>query len=77
MNRRTNSSYGIEYLEYQKNVKQIRSFARSRACVGHFTRFFGDKILSEITASDIDIYKQRRLSEGVKQNTIARELGVE
>jgi len=68
--------YSEEYLDYQENVKQIRSFVRTRACVGHFTRFFGDRKLSDITAVDIDVYKQKRLSEGVKQNTVARELVV-
>lgn len=68
--------YGKEYLDYQKNVKQIRSYVRTRVCIGHFTRCFGDIKLSDITAVDIDVYKQRRLSEGVKQNTIARELVV-
>ncbi len=68
--------YSEEYLDYQENVKQIRSFVRTRACVGHFTRFFGDRKLSDITAVDIDVYKQRRLTEGVKQNTVARELVV-
>ncbi len=70
------AEYSEVYLDYQKNVKQIRSFVRTRVCVGHFTRFFGDRKLSDITAIDIDVYKQRRLSEGVKQNTVARELVV-
>ena len=68
--------YSEEYLDYQENVKQIRSFVRTRACGGHFIRFFGDRKLSDVTAVDIDVYKQTRLSEGVKQNTVARELVV-
>lgn len=65
--------YSQEYLDYQENVKQIRSFVRTRVCVAHLLRFFGDRRLSDVTAVDIDVYKQRRLSEGVKQNTVARE----
>ena len=72
----TVEKYSKEYLDYQENVKQIRSYPRTRACIGHFVRFYGTKMLSDVTPEDIDVYKRRRLSEGVKQNTIARELVV-
>jgi integrase len=64
------------YIAYQKDVKQIRSFDRTRQCVNHFVRFYGNKKLSEINTEDIDLYKKIRLSEGIKQNTLARELQV-
>lgn len=70
------SDYSKEYIAYQRDVKQIRSHERTRECVTHFARYFGTKKLSEIRAEDIDIYKQKRLSEGIKQNTLARELQV-
>lgn len=72
----TVEEYSHDYLDYQKNIKRIRSFPRTRSCIGHFVRFYGNKLLSEVTTDDIDVYKRRRLSEGVKQNTIARELVV-
>ena len=65
-----------EYIYHQKEVKQIRSFIRSEQAVFHFSKLFGTKKLNEISASDIDIYKQRRLGDGVKINTIVRDLVV-
>lgn len=65
-----------EYLHYQKEVKQIRSYMRSEQAVSHFSKLFGTKKLNEISASDIDIYKQRRLEDGIKINTIVRDLVV-
>lgn len=70
------SDYSKEYVAYQRDVKQIRSHERTKECVTHFARYFGTKKLSDIRAEDIDIYKQKRLSEGIKQNTLARELQV-
>ncbi|NIP31608.1 MAG: tyrosine-type recombinase/integrase, partial [Candidatus Dadabacteria bacterium] len=70
----TVKEYSYEYLDYQENVKQIRSYPRTRACIGHLVRYYGTKMQSDVTSEDIDVYKRRRLSEGVKQNTIAREL---
>ncbi len=68
--------YAQEYISYQRDIKKIRSHKRSKICVEHFSSFFGQKRLSEITANYIDLYKQKRLEIGVKQNTIARELQV-
>ena len=65
-----------EYLQHQRDVKQIRSHVRTAQAVSHFSKLFGDKKLNEITASDIDIYKQRRLKDGRKLNTIVRDLVV-
>ncbi len=63
-----------EYLHHQKEIKQIRSFVRTAQAVSHFSKIFGAKKLNEITASDID--KQRRLIDGIKLNTIVRDLVV-
>lgn len=65
-----------DYLHHQKNVKQVRSHVRTAQAVTHFSKLFGDKKLNEISASDIDIFKQRRLSDGVKLGTIVRDLVV-
>jgi len=72
----TIAEISTEYLDHQENVKQIRSYARSAQAVSHFSELFGAKKLNEISPSDIDIYKQRRLGEGVKLNTIVRDLVV-
>jgi integrase len=65
-----------EYLHHQEYVKQITSHSRSAQAVSHFLKLFGAKRLNEISASDIDIFKQRRLDDGVKLNTIVRDLVV-
>jgi integrase len=70
------SDYAEEYVAYQREVKRIRSHERTRQCVGHFARYFGDLKLNEISTDHIDLYKQKRLAESVKQNTVARELQV-
>jgi integrase len=65
-----------EYLQHQRDVKQIRSYTRTAQAVSHFSRLFGDKKLHEITASDVDVYTQRRLKDGKKLNTVVRDLTV-
>ena len=70
----TLSEFAGDYVKYQRDVKQIRSHVRTREAVAHFKRFYGDKKLNEINPEDVDIYKQRRLDEGVKLGTIKREL---
>ena len=68
--------YATEYVRYQRDIKQIRSYDRTKTCVEHCARAMGHKKLSDITTDDIDQYKQQRLASGVKKNTIARELQV-
>jgi len=70
------NEYAKEYVAYQRDIKQIRSHDRTKTCIEHCCGFMGHKKLSDITADDIDLYKQQRLSKGIKQNTIARELQV-
>ncbi len=72
----TFNEISTEYLYHQKEVKQIRSFARTAQAMSHFLKLFGAKRLNEISASDIDIYKQKRLNNGIKLNTIVRDLVV-
>jgi len=66
----------VEYINHQRYVKQIRSLSRSVISCKHFSRLMNNKKLSEYTPEEIDLYKDKRLSEGVKLNTIARELVV-
>jgi len=63
-----------EYISYQRDIKQIRSVGRSRQACNHFLRIIGNKMLDKYTPEDIDIFKQRRLDESIKLNTIARDL---
>jgi len=56
-----------EYLHHQKVVKQIRSYSRSVQAISHFSNLFGTTKLNEISASDIDVFKQRRLEKGKVQ----------
>ncbi len=65
-----------EYLYHQEHVKQIRSYNRTAQATSQFSKLFGARKLSEISASDIDIYKQKRLNNGIKLNTIVRDLVV-
>jgi len=63
-----------EYINYQREIKQIRSYDRSRLACDHFLRIIGNKQLDKYTPEDIDVFKQRRLDEGIKLNTISRDL---
>ncbi|MDA2920772.1 site-specific integrase [Desulfobacterota bacterium AH_259_B03_O07] len=72
----TFKEFSKDYVEYQKDVKRIRSHNQSRVAVNYFSAYFGDNKLSTITAEDIDIYKQGRLDKGAKPGTIKRELNV-
>lgn len=65
-----------EYLHHQREVKQIRSHVRTAQAVSHFSKVFGGMRLNEISASEIDIFKQKRLGDGIKLNTIVRDLVV-
>jgi len=60
------NEYAKEYVAFQRDIKQIRSHDRSKTCIEHCCGFMGHKKLSDITADDIDLYKQQRLSRGDK-----------
>ncbi len=62
----TFAEYSNDYILYQRDVKRIRSHERTRQCVEHFARFYGDLKLNEISTEHIDLYKQKRLDKGVK-----------
>lgn len=65
--------FSYEYLEYAKVSK--RSWTRDEIALEHLKSFFKGKILSKISARDIEDYKQKRL-EKVKPPTINRELAI-
>ncbi|MEQ9617835.1 MAG: tyrosine-type recombinase/integrase [Deltaproteobacteria bacterium] len=67
--------FSRDYMVYQREVKFKRSWKKDEAHLRIFNSLFGDKKLSEITAKDIDDYKQKRLQE-VKPVTVNRELEV-
>ena len=65
--------FSDEYLEYAKVNK--RSWTRDEIALEHLKSFFKGKILSKISARDIEDYKQKRL-EKVKPPTVNRELAI-
>ncbi len=67
--------FSEEYLEYQRNVRQKRSWRKDEAHLRRWNNVFGERKLSDITAKDIDDYKLKRSAE-VKAATVNRELEV-
>lgn len=67
--------FAKEYLAYQRDVKQKRSWDRDELCLAHIVAFFGNRKLSDIKPKDIDDYKESRLKK-VKPGTVDRELQV-
>ena len=63
-----------EVTEHQRNIKRNRDCYRPEHSLRLFSKYFGDKKLSEITPSDIDDYKRIRLAEGKQPATVNREL---
>lgn len=62
-----------EYIDYQKNIKQNRRWELSEYAVKLFAKYYGGLMLSEITPSVIDDYKDLMLSSK-KPATVNREL---
>lgn len=71
----TVKEFAKDYLAYQRNVRQKRSWDRDELCLTHIVRFFGNRKLSDIKSKDIDDYKEFRLKL-VKPGTVDRELQV-
>lgn len=63
------------YIEYQRDVKQKRSWKKDVAHLNRWKAVIGSRKLSEISAKDIDDYKLKRLAE-VKPASVNRELEV-
>ena len=66
--------YAQEYIDYQRDIKKIKSHRRSKQALSNFSELFGDMKLSEVTTDEIDAYKNERHKEGIKMNTIGRDL---
>jgi len=62
-----------EYLEYSKSNKTERSYLRDQTNVKSLLNNFSGKLVSEITAHDLEIYKNQR-REKVKPASVNREL---
>jgi len=71
----TLEEFTIDYLVYQRDVKQKRSWGKDEAHMKRFNSIFGERKLSDINVKDIDDYKLNRLKE-VKPATVNRELSV-
>lgn len=69
------ADFSKEYLEYQKEVKQKRSWRKDEAHLKSFNKVFGKMKLSDITAKHIDDYKSMRL-QTVKPSSVDKELEV-
>jgi integrase len=69
------SEFTENYIEYQRDVKQKRSWKKDVAHLKRWNAVFGSRKLSEISAKDIDDYKLKRLAE-VKPASVNRELEV-
>jgi len=69
----TLSEFSSEYVSYQRDIKQNRSWKKDEAHVKRFNKIFGNKKLTEISVVDIDNYKRKRVNE-VKEATVNREL---
>lgn len=64
-----------QYLENYAKINN-RAWKRDRDCLKNMEAFFGDCYLKEITPFQIEKYKANRLNQGVKPNTVNRELSV-
>jgi len=62
-----------EYLKYSKTNKAKKSYERDILSVSHLLRMFSNTLADEITAHDIEVYKNRRRNT-VKPATVNREL---
>jgi integrase len=67
--------FSKEYINYQTNIKQKRSWKKDQEHLKQFCGEFGNLKLSEIKVKHIDDYKLKRVNE-VKPVTVNRELEV-
>lgn len=65
--------FSIDYIRYQKVVKQKRSWKKDESHLKRFNQLWGERMLSKILAKDIDDFKSIRLQQ-VKPATVNREL---
>jgi hypothetical protein len=67
----TLEEFSQEYIVYQRDVKQKRSWKKDVDHLKRWNTAYGNRRLSDISAKDIDDYKQLRLVE-VKASTVNR-----
>ena len=72
----TINEFSSDYYKYIKDIKQIRSYERTKIVLDRFKKFYGSKKLNEIDSKNIDDYKELRQNENIKNSTINRELTV-
>ncbi|RKZ30366.1 hypothetical protein DRQ36_05840 [bacterium] len=65
--------FAKEYLDYSKSNKAPKTYRADPTGIRNMLKFFGDRLLSEITPQLIEEYKAKRL-ETVKPASINREL---
>jgi len=63
---------------YQRDhsMEHKRSWKTDRSCLRSLCEFFDDFYLDEITSQHVARYKSRRLSTGVRQSTVNRDLAI-
>ncbi len=67
------ASLELDYINYVKNIKQLRTWKKRVEQINTLKEFFGDKQLINYSSKDIDEYKSYRL-QSVKPATVNREL---
>ncbi len=53
----TLTQFSSEYIKYQKEINQKRSWKKDESHINRFIKILGDKKLSHISVKDIDDYK--------------------
>jgi integrase len=66
--------FSEQYLEYSRGNKRPKSSLRDQTSMKHLFKFFGNKMLSEVSPFLVEKYKIARKNEGAKEATINREL---
>ena len=64
-----------DYLKYSKGNKKPNSSLRDECSLKHLSKFFGAKMLSDITPFLVEKYKLTRKEKEAEPGTINRELG--
>jgi integrase len=64
-----------QYLEYSKGNKKPKSSLRDECSLKHLSKFFGGKMMSEVSPFLVEKYKLARKEAAAEPATINRELG--
>jgi site-specific recombinase XerD len=63
-----------EYVDYIRKVRGNTSWKKSEYSLSLFAKYFGERMLSEITPLEVDDFKKCRLGEGIAAVTVNLEL---